>query len=247
MSRVLLAIVLVCFSMFSFGQNHNIDEYIDIVKNGSWAEKVVVYKKLYEFSGVTDERLFDEIQKQVEKSIGVALVTKPEQEEFHWGIKSLASSGNPKYLTVLNRIASTTNSNKTKRHAVLASRRLPEFSQWNPVINSKEYESPNRTKDEALWMRYIHNGDFEMATMAVSQAYKNLKFDDREFVNVVKTKLTDMYLHKTNEKYAVQFQSWVCKYLMLDIEAEKHRPLVVSVANKSPNPAVQRWAKKVLK
>ncbi len=232
--------------VYAFAE-HNVSQYIETIKNGSGLEKVKVYKTLYNYSGVTDEALFDLIAAQVKKSSWRQPETKPEQEEYHWGIKSLASSGNTKYHQLISNIARATNSRKTKRHAVNTLKRLSKFALFNPVINQTEYNSPERTQREAIRMRFIHNGNHELARFAVTDAARKLSFNDREFIEAVKKKLTEMYTQPYSNGDAIQFQSWACKYLLLAPDSYKHRSLVRKVSVASPNKAVKKWAKKSLK
>ena len=159
----------------------------------------------------------------------------------------MASSGNLKYQDLLAKVFANTPNRKTRTHAKTASKNIVLFQKWNPVINSKKFRNGKRTEKQAKLLSLLHDGDFRIATYAVKQAFNATDYSDKEFVELAKQRLLNEYKEKTKDGYALDFQSWICRYLMNDLESDKHREVVEEVLKLSPNRKVKRWAKKTLR
>lgn len=233
------------FSCNSFAFN-GVDEALKILSTGSAERKTTLYKELYDYSGETDDKIFSVIAGYVEKNIKRLQKDRKEQEEYNWAVKALASSGNLKYQDLLAEVLEHTPNRKTKKHTRTALKNIVMFKEWNPVVNSEKFRTGERTNEQAKLLSLLYDGDFKMGTYAIRQAFNATDYSDKDFVGFAKQRLLNEYKEKTKDGYALDFQSWICRYLMNDLESAKHRDVVEEVLRLSPNKKVKKWARKSL-
>ncbi|WNO11139.1 hypothetical protein [Teredinibacter sp. KSP-S5-2] len=233
--------VLYFISVFIHASEQNdLFRYLDIVKGNNWAAKTNLYKELADMSGVSDPQLFDLVELDLKKFGYGKISDDRRQIETIWGIKALASSGNIKYQNTLDMLAEKAKDTKVKRVAKASREDLVKFSKWNPVIVSDEFLTDDRTKEQALWMRFLHQDDPAMWAHAIRSAYNAFSYEDEVFSQLVRDRLQGMYKTKTYDHDALEFQAWACKYLGGDLD-QNYKFLKV-VARQAKSSKVRRWA-----
>ncbi|ACR11750.1 hypothetical protein TERTU_4713 [Teredinibacter turnerae T7901] len=91
------------------------------------------YKQL-QWSGLTDARIYDPLQQEIEKRLP-AMNDKQDVDEVAWLIKFLAISGNYRYLTFMQTIANDTRNDKILQHTRIGIANLHVYVTWNKVLN----------------------------------------------------------------------------------------------------------------
>lgn len=222
-----------------------VDAYIDNVREGSTLLRTQTYKKIHDYSGITDVRLFDEIESEILKSYKKEKPSRDELEELGWALKALAASGNSKYRNSLRKVAADAPKRRTKKHAREALESLPDYARWNPVIASEKFEQAGRKPSVALWMRFIDSDHNDLALTGVNKA-SEFKVYEPALTELVEAELRDRLLVKTNDKLELELQGRMIRYLAEHPEFGKYTSLFSLIAEDSPNKKVRKWALKSL-
>lgn len=222
-----------------------VDAYIDNVREGSTLLRTQTYKKIYDYSGITDIRLFDEINSRVLNSYKKEKPSRDELEELGWALKALAASGNIKYRNTLKKVAADAPKGRTKKHARDALESLPNYARWNPVITSEKFEQVGRKPSVALWMRFIDSDHNDLALTGVNKA-SEFKVYEPALTELVEAELRDRLRVKTKDKVDLELQGRMIRYLAEHPEFGKYTSLFSIIAEESPNKKVRKWALKSL-
>ena len=245
-ARLVLSVLLVMGSVGALAQADKAERYLENIRSGSVSLRMETCKKIHNYSGITDRRIFDLLEEKVLFSAKKEKPNRQEKNEAVWMIRALASSGSDRYLPTLKVIANNKSvKRKIRKAAEEALTELPRFARWNPVINSDDHEMSGRKNSLALWMRMVDSGDAEMALRAVEKAQEFAVYDVN-FMVLLEDKIRANYLQKSDDEYQLEFQGAAMQYFMSHPEYGKYTALVNEVAEKSPNKAVRKAARKAL-
>ncbi len=222
-----------------------VDAYIENVKEGSTLLRIQTYKKIHDYSGVTDTRLFDEIESRILNSYKNEKPSRDELQELAWAAKALAASGNSKYRETLEKVAADAPKRGTKKHARQALKSLSDYARWNPVIASEKFEQTGRKPSVALWMRFIDSGHDDLALTGINKA-NEFRVYEPALTELVEAELRDRLLVKTKDKLDLELQGQMIRYLADHPEFGKYTSLFNLIAEQSPNKKVRKWALKSL-
>lgn len=213
-----------------------IEKYIKLYENRSLEVSKVTAGEL-EFSGITDTRLYDVIERRL-----LDEYQSKDAEPSSWLAKTLAYSGQSKYKATLTKIVNTTKSRKLKRHTKLALVRLPQHTAWNIDIG----EGTAGLVGDSLYRKRTINMINSNHTHLMMLGARRVWFHhptDKMFVAAVKDKLLATYNSETLSKRDVDALAWLCNVLGKS-EDPKYRQVLLDVAASSPNKRVGRYAKK---
>lgn len=222
-----------------------VDAYIENVREGSTLLRTQTYKKIHDYSGITDAALFNEIEARILSSYKKEKPSRDELEELGWALKALAASGNSQYRDTLQKVADNAPKRRTKKHAREALDSLPDYGRWNPVITSEKFEQAGRKPSVALWMRFIDSGYDDLALTGVNKA-NEFRVYEPALTELVEAELRDRLRVKTDDKLELELQGRMIRYLADHPEFGKYTGLFSLIAEESPNKKVRKWALKSL-
>ena len=112
-----------------------------LVHHEKYADRVPGYKAL-DFSGITDEKLFDYLRERLEGSVTAHYSELAQEQKFL--VRALATSGNPKYRPALEKIAAAKGrvDDRARQWAEKALKELDQYGDWNPIINEPHHGMP---------------------------------------------------------------------------------------------------------
>ncbi len=219
--------------------------YLKNFQEGSMALKVKTAKKIYNYSGITNEEIFDLMEQE---ALTLARKDKPSGEETEaasWFTKTLAASGNDRYRESLQLLAKNAQKNKVKKYAKNALNELDKFKRWNAVINDSTYEMEGINHNLAKRMRFIASDQADMGNYAIEQARKFADYD-LNFLILIEEKLHEAIPKKDIDKDKVKYYRNVMDYLMAHPDFGKYTSLVNQVAEQAKNKQLQKAARKAL-
>ena len=132
----------------------SVDEYINIFQTGADAAKIQASKELG-WEGVTDTRLYDLIENQLNELVMVAdanSVNRNMIELIAHLIHALVYSGNTKYRPTLEGILDKVRNTKVRRHVEEAQDEIDKYAEWNPIIQDSGRSNPENQCVSTGWL-----------------------------------------------------------------------------------------------
>lgn len=129
-----ILLLLVNVPVYSFDSvDEQIDHYLNILLKGGHASKVQMLERL-QWSGLSDPRLYDEIEKQLLAQYQNEELDKYENSLLSHRARALGYSGNEKYRNSLAQVNKGANSKRVRKHAKKALSELGKYKGWNRMI-----------------------------------------------------------------------------------------------------------------
>lgn len=222
--------------------DQELNELIDIYTNSNKETQIITINKRIKFSGITDTRLFDIVEKNM-NSIPLNTVARKNTQYVSWMAQMLAFSGQEKYKDSLTHLSINALSKTTKRHAKKSLEVLPKYKKWNKVI-SQDLEL--NTINDLRKSRVINMLNAEDPTLVRAGA----SFVEKYFIN--DSTITDLVLHRLLSIYEIgtpQFNdasAWLCRVLGNTGKSKYIEPLI-KIKETTKETAIKRWSKKALR
>ncbi len=151
-------------------RSNEVDKLLKIYRG----EDLVAQKKQTEslaWSGITDTRVYDEIERLLIKTNEKPTVDRIKNDATSWFLKGLAYSGNHKYLSTLQKVRDETKNYKHKKYANEALDFLPRYTEWNPIINSTSEWNVNQSGKINRFANMIRSDVPRLKELAAKRTY----------------------------------------------------------------------------
>jgi hypothetical protein len=238
MRRIVAALFSTCL-MFSSAWAATVDQdvkrYLDLLavdKNGAGLEPLA-------WEGLSDPRLFD----QIEERLLAVSVGKPkgktEVEKFAHYVRALGFSGQPKYIQTLQMLTSHSYYDGYAERALVDQ---PLYQRWNPTISNRASFNPRLSDDVNRFMNMLASDDLLLNRLASKRIYEGTR--DSALYDALEKKIRANYMRDLSGDLEDSI-AWMVKALGSS-KTEKYKPLLIEVALKSPMNAVVRHAKRSL-
>ncbi|HWV16410.1 MAG TPA: hypothetical protein VN030_13335 [Cellvibrio sp.] len=162
-----------------------------------------------EWTGISNPELFDDIATRLEAGYGGT--SKYALELNSWLVKSLALSGNEKYLPLMNTIAARKDIKKLNRHTINSLENFAKFQRWNPIIaaNNETAKTPQElNRLRTLNMLNADDGELmERGAKIISRQY----MQEKELIDTINSVLLANY--QTTDSDKKQAVEWMSKIL----------------------------------
>jgi len=222
-----------------------VDTYHENIQNGSLTLQVETCKKIYDYSGITDKRIFDSLESKLLAIAGQDKISKEEAEAASWFAKTLASSGDMRYKQSLETVSEIVKNRKIRKNALKAIPEIEKFQRWNAVINQNEFELDGRPSSLALWMRMLASDHADMGLYALEKASTFADYDPN-FSIMLEEKLHSAIPLQNLDEDQLAFYSKAMEYLMAHPEFGKYTSLVNEVAEQGKNKKLIKAARRAL-
>lgn len=185
-----------------------IQHYIEVFKGDDFDSQHDVMSEL-QWSGISDERLFDIIADKVEKGIN----PPPDEDNIksqhlsHFA-KALGRSGNQKYTPLLNKLREVDNST-INRHAESALKLMEQYSEWNPVIARDIEQASSGKLDEWRVNNMLESGMPELIRVGGKRIYYEYHDNSELTAKAVEVLLAGYEDPQTN--IMADAMAWLCK------------------------------------
>lgn len=219
------------------------------LKSAITDERITTCKSL-SFSGITDERVYDQIERNVlsqnarlPKSGYGGSADRDIEQEIGWCAKALAYAGNEKYRPALERLAASPR--RLSTHAEAALERIGDFARWNAIMNNGARHRPGQSWEMTRAFNMLESGEPPLEREGL-KLIKELKEDPTPLHDLVEARLLAAYarpLAPGSEQEDIV--AWYCRSLAAS-RNDKYRDSLQRVADGTPSKKVRTYARKAL-
>lgn len=247
--RQLLLIPALLFGLGSASAAHAnkafAEAYYENFRDGSLTLQTKTCEKISDYSGITDERIFDLIEDKLVKISAQEKISGEEKKAAVCFARALATSGNTKYRQSLVSIGKNSSHRAVRKAAEEAEPQIEKFQRWNRVINSNDHEMQGRSDHLALWMRLIDSNQADMGIYALEQA-ETFNNHDINMLVLLEEKLQDAVSQSSFSDEQLDFYAKTMNFLMAHPEFGKYTSLINEVAEKAKNKKLAKLARRAL-
>lgn len=193
-----------------------------------------------EWTGISSPELFDDIAKRLEA--GYTDNTQYSTELNSWLVKSLALSGNEKYLPLINTIATHKDSKKLSKHTATALANFAKFQRWNPIIAANnDTAKTQQDLDRIRTLNMLNSNDGELMEAGTKITARHY-IKEEDFIGKVHSLLLTNY--QTTDRDKIQAVEWMCRALGESGNSEYKATLDKIAADSSAGKSVRKYAAK---
>ncbi|MDH5736980.1 MAG: hypothetical protein OEZ23_01655 [Gammaproteobacteria bacterium] len=213
-------------------------KFINYFSNSERGDIRSIVEDMY-WSGITDARLYNMIEKEVKASYQDD--SKAAQEINSWLVKALAISGNKKYLATLQDIETNANSKKLRKHTTNAIEMLNEYSVWVPIMNKGVSDLSESKRDRKRVQNMLESNNSEMIRIGAKRVYHDYTSDAALLASVEKSLLLNH--SKSDDSVHVDAMAWLIKALAESLN-NKYKSSLEKVAAETTNKKIRKYAEK---
>lgn len=243
--RILNLLIVTLFASTALANKAFVDSYYENFREGSLSLQTKTCEKIRDYSGITDERIFDLIEMKLMTISGQEKISGEEKDAAVCFARALASSGNLKYRQSLTTVSDHANSRSIRKAAEEELPKIEKYQRWNKVINDSEYEMQGRSNHLALWMRLVASDEPDMGLYALEKA-RTFNNYDVNFLVLLEEKLHAAIELKAISEEKLDFYREAMNYLMSHPDFGKYTSLVNEVAENAKNDKLAKLARRAL-
>lgn len=218
---------------------------IDGLKSTVMEERVATCKSL-SFAGITDPRVYDQIEGNILMQFGRLRGTAPArdiEQEIGWCAKALAYAGNPKYRATLEKLAASPR--RLADHAEAALARIDDFARWNAVMNDAATHQPGESWEMTRARNMLNSGEPPLEREGL-KLVKALQEDHAPLHDLVEQKLLAVYQRPLAPgSDAEDIAAWYCRSLAASRDPA-YRDTLRRVEAGASSKKVRTYARKAL-
>lgn len=217
--------------------------YVQAFNSGD-LETIKAKARNLEWSGLSDEQVFDLLEKQIIANMNVS--DRAGLDATAWMIRGIGSSGNQKYLATLNKVMES-GSKKLQRHAKNAIEELPKFAERNPVISKGLDKSAAGRVGEQRVMNLLNSENAELKYAGIERAYDFYSKGaaaDKEVMGKIQALLLAGYKSEAKDRAELNSLVLMCKTLA-NTRDSAYAATINEVADKAPNKKLAKHAAKM--
>jgi hypothetical protein len=218
---------------------------IDGLRSTVMEERVATCKSL-SFSGITDTRVYDQVEQNVRTQFGRLRGTAPArdlEQEIGWCAKALAYAGNPRYRPTLEKLA--TSPRRLADHAETALLRLDDFARWNAIMNDATTHQPGESWEMTRARNMLNSGEPPLEREGL-KLVKALKDDPAPLHDLIEQKLLAAYRRPlAHGSDAEDIAAWYCRALAAS-QNGKYREALRRVEAGAHSKKLRTYARKAL-
>ena len=239
MKKTIAALFSMCLIFSSAGAatlDQDVNRYLGVLsadRDGTGLESL-------EWEGLSDPKLFDEIERRVLEVSHGKPAGKSEVRKIAHYVRALGFSGQAKYIPTLQMLLSHRYYDDYAERALVDQ---PLYQRWNPIISNRANFNPKLSDDVNRFMNMLASGDLLLGRLASKRIYAGTR--DPALYDALEKAIKANYMRtdlKSDEEDSV---AWMVKALGRSKE-DKYRAVLIEVAQKSPMNGVVRHAKRSL-
>ena len=219
--------------------DEQIDHYLGILEDGSYAFKVQMLERL-QWSGLSDPRLYDEVERQLFEKYLRAGLDKEAIGLLSHQIRALGYSGNEKYRNSLAQIKKKSTNEKFRRHASKALNQLDKSKSWNKLIADSSFTVEGKSVEVATYMKMLSVDDVFVQRNA-ARAIFHERQRDPDLLALTAEKLEQLYMQDDLDNQTQDTAAWFCKAIGESGESE-YGVLLSKVAGNTPYKKIRNYA-----
>ena len=220
--------------------DEQIDDYLEILAyNTSYKREVL---RRLQWSGITDVRLYDEIEKQLLAGYLRTDLDKASRGMLSHLARALACSGNNKYRSTLEIVRTNAVTSQVRNHAKKALIQLDDYIVWNELIAVSDINVEGKHVEEAAYMKMLDTDNVMVQRLAARGIFHD-KLLDPDVLALAAVKLTNLYWKPGLDNQAQDSIAWLCKAIGQSGWVE-YKDLLSRVAERSPYKKIKNYARK---
>lgn len=239
---VIVAVVLTSFALSSAALarslEEDVQEYINVFK-GAPTQQHSTYADTFAYMGLSDERLFDIIEKRLLADFAVAQDDRAEKNRVARYIRALGFSGQTKYIPTLHQMLGY---KAYERFARAALDDLPLYEKWNPIISNRATFDPKYSDEANRVMNMLRVNDLNLNRLGAKRVF--FATQDEPVVELLAKQLRANYTASSTAENRESL-AWMVKALGYT-KNQKYRPLIEEVAIGATDTRVREHAVKAL-
>jgi len=237
-----ILLLLVNVSVYSFDSvDEQIDHYLVILETDNYANKVRMLERL-QWSGLSDPRLYDEIEHQLLMHYQSDGRDKYAISLLSHKARALGFSGNEKYRNSLAQVNKGANSKRVRKHAKKALSELGKYKGWNQLIAESDINVQGKSVEVTTYMKMLNVNDTFVQRQAARAIYHEFQ-DDPDLLALVADRLEGLYLQDNLDKQVQDTAAWFSKALGQSGRLE-YTVFLSKVAQDTPHKKIRKYAKK---
>lgn len=237
---LIISIFLLSFPSANASQadlDTELQNYIQLFSSGNFAKQRKAIESLG-WAGISDPALFDVIESQL---LNLYLADDKMSEEYAaWYAKTLALSGNQKYISTLEKVIDT-GPRKVTKHAKTALERFSQYQTWNPIISAGLESAPDGKLEEFRVSNMLVSGHPLLAIIGAKRVYY-AHSDDDSLVKLTSEVLQRDYQSASTDD-EVDKVAWLIKVLAQSGDSA-YKPLLDKIASDANKRKIAKYAKK---
>lgn len=237
--RSLIAAFAVLVASASWAEPQTKAEYIKVFQSGYQLEKQKAMESL-EWAGLSSADVFDSLEAEVLAKFPSA-TDRASIDYASWLVKSLAFSGNPKYLPTIEKVAAGAPHKKLKKYALQAQAILPKYTKLNAIIAPAGQAYPSL--DQRL-SNMLKSSEVDLNRLAAKRIYYTSHYTP-ELLTLAKTNLENGYKNKLDGDQCDSL-AWQARVLA-GSHKEEYREFLQQVANSAQEKKLRKYTAKYLK
>jgi len=241
--KVLFIYLTVVFSSTISAEQYDLNYYIDIFKDKSSDEQKTAAATL-QWAGLSDQRLFDQIQKNVQQITNNGIASK-DSDYASWMLKALGFSGNEKYREFVSTYQTGAYSSKVRKYSQQAVELIDKHKTLNLIISDNSNVNVKESIVDNRLANMIRSEQYELKRMAAKRIHYDHKYTPY-LLDILAQQIKANYQHVEDNKLMIDANAWMLKALA-GSRIKVYQPLVREVSDNSNNSKLQRYAKKYLK
>lgn len=204
--------------------------------------QIITTKTLIFYSGVSDIRLFDIVEKNLLANYQYDKKRKSRQYTA-WMLKMLAYSGQNKYKATIEKIISGKVKKLTKKHGMTALSELPKYKRWNLLISQNLHDLPADKLTNARLTNILNSDDPELIRLG-AKAIIQTQLANTILTDLAEKRLLKIYQTPVTQDQGREFEdasSWLCKVLGYG-QNTKYKATLEKIVKTANSPKISRWA-----
>ncbi|MEN8134538.1 MAG: hypothetical protein ABFS18_03245 [Thermodesulfobacteriota bacterium] len=245
-SMALLVILVLCFTTNSFcsdNRESEVQDYIGKLHSNNIIVRITA-AKLISNSAIASSSLYDAVEKNLLKYLHATNLSKMHIDEASWLCKALASSGDYRYQSTLQKVIDSIDNNKIKRYAKQSLENLDEYSERNKIVNSTALYDEALSPEENRIANMIRADNVNIKRDGAKIVFRSSK-SSPEIFNIIEVELLANYAKNSLEHDHVDTISWLCKALASSGDPQ-YRATLRKISRTSSNWKIQNFAKESL-
>lgn len=222
-------------------KDERIDTYLNILSSASMEKQKTMLNRL-QWSGLSDPRLFDVIEKSLMDQHLERNLSNKQLAVLAYMTRSLGYSGNEKYRSTISTLSQDAFSPKIKRHAGKALRDMNNFSTWNALVKNNDLNVEGKNAAITTYMKMLDVDDVFVQRLA-ARAMFHEQLRDPDLLALAANKLESMYLQSGLDGESQDTAAWLCKAIGQSGQS-KYINLLAEVTSKTPYNKIRKYARK---
>jgi hypothetical protein len=216
-----------------------VDDKLRILNSGNIAAQVEMLNAL-QWSGLTDERLYEEIANISVEEYQSGEMEKDELKLMISRVRALGYSGIDKYRNFLEAINNDGGYRKLRGNAKKAKAELDRFYRWNQKIADSDFDPGSKSFELNTFMKMLKMDDPEIQRLAARGVYHD-GVTDADVLSMVAEQLKAVYQQEGLSALGQDTAAWYCKALGTNA-LDEYRDLLVTVDEGTPHRKIKKYA-----